>query len=201
VYQAILRQNPTDISVASLIAGSSNNSAMALAALGRHEEAIRVLREAITGQRASLERDPKTAQYRQWLSNHYMNLGKSLRALGRKEDALAASRQRFELLKQAPPEQRDQAIHYHVACEMAQIVPVIGLGKPEAGLTGAERAEREQFAGRAIEEVRLALADGFSDIFLFIRDEDLAPIRSRDDFRRLLSGAMDRVMPRNPFAH
>ena len=160
-----------------------------------------MLREAIARERACLERDPKTAQYRQWLSNHYMNLGKSLRALGRKEEALAVSRTRFELLEQAPPEQRDKGIHYHVACEMAQIVPLIGRGKPEAELTTAERAERRQYADRAVEEFRLALADGFSDIPLFLRDEDLDPIRSRDDFRRLLYDAMDRVMPADPFAH
>ena len=127
------------------------------------------MREAIAHERACLERDPKTAQYRQWLSNHYMNLGKSLRALGRKDEALAVSRTRFELLKQAPPEQRDQGIHYHVACEMAQMVPLVGRGKPEAELTAAERAERQSYADRAVEEFRLALADGFSDIPLFLR--------------------------------
>jgi serine/threonine-protein kinase len=201
VYETILRKNPADIAAASLLAGALNNSAMALASLGRHEEAIRVLREAIARERACLERDPKTAQYRQWLSNHYLNLGKSLRALGRKEDALAVSRTRFELLEQAPPEQRDAGIHYHVACEMAQIVPLIGRGKPEVELTDSERAERRQYTDRAVEEFRMALADGFSDIPLFLRDEDLDPIRSRDDFRRLVLGEMDRVMPPDPFAH
>jgi serine/threonine-protein kinase len=200
VFQAISRKNPADIAAASLIAGSYNNSAMALAALGRHEEAIRALREAIARERACLERDPKTAQYREWLSRHYMNLGKSLRALGRKEEALAVSRTRFELLDQAPPEQRDAGIHYHVACEMAQIVPMIGRSKPEAELTSAERAERQQYADRAVEEFRLALADGFTDILMFVRDEDLDPIRDRADFQRLLVSAMDRVFPAEPFS-
>jgi serine/threonine-protein kinase len=200
VYEAILRKNSTDIAASSLLAGSWNNSAMALAALGRHEEAIRVLHEAIVRERSCLGRDPKAAQYRQWLSNHYLNLGKSLRALGRKEEALAVSRTRFELLEQAPPKQRDPGIHYHVACEMAQIVPMIGRGKPEAELTSAERAERQQYADRAVEAFRLALADGFSDIKLFVRDEDLHPIRDRADFRRLLVSAMDRIFPAEPFA-
>jgi serine/threonine-protein kinase len=200
VYEAILRKNPVDIAAASLLAGAYNNAALALAKLGRHQQAVDVLRKAIARERACLERDPKTAQYRQWLSNHYMNLGTSLRALGRKEDALAVSRTRFELLDEAPREQRDQGIHYHVACEMAQTVPLVGRGKPEAELTSAERAERRQYADRAVEELRLALADGFSDIRLIVRDEDLDPIRPRADFRRLLYGAMDRVMPANPFA-
>jgi serine/threonine protein kinase/tetratricopeptide (TPR) repeat protein len=201
VFEAILRKNPADIAATSLLAGAFNNAAMALAKLGRHEEAVRVLREAIARERTCLERDPKTAQYRQWMSNHYMNLGKSLRALGRKEDALAVSRTRFELLDQSPPEQRDQGIHYHVACEMAQLVPLVGPGKPDAELTTAERAERQAYAERAVEEFRLAIADGFSDISLFVRDEDLDPIRSRDDFRRLLHGVLDRGMPADPFAH
>jgi serine/threonine-protein kinase len=201
VYQAVLRKNARDIASESLLAGTWNNRGLALAKLGRHDEAVRVLREAIVRERACLERDPKTAQYRSWLSNHYMNLGKSLRALGQKEDALAVSRTRFELLKQAPPEQRDQAIHYHVACELAQTVPLVGRGKPDPELTGAERAERLSYADRAVEEIQLALADGFSDIALVVHDEDLDPIRSRADFQRLMSSAMDRGFPANPFAH
>jgi eukaryotic-like serine/threonine-protein kinase len=187
VYEAILRKNPTDIAVTSLLAGTLNNSGMALAKLGRHEEALLVLREAIARERTCLERDPKTAQYRTWMSNHYMNVGKSLRALGRKEDALALSRTRYELLKEAPPDQRDQAIHYHVACEMAQMVPLIGPSKMGEKLSDAERAERKQYADRAVDEFRLALADGFSDLPLFLSDEDLDPIRSRDDFKKLLA--------------
>ena len=200
VYEALLRKNPADIGVASLLAGAENNAAMALAKLGRHEQAVRVLHEAIARERTCLERDPKTAQYRRWLSNHYMNLGKSLRALGRKEEALAVSRTRFEMLAQSPPEQRDEGIHYHVACELAQFVPLIGRGKPAAELTTAERAERQAYADRAVEEFRLALADGYADIPLFVRDEDLDPIRDRADFQRLLLSAMDRVFPAEPFS-
>jgi hypothetical protein len=80
-------------------------------------------------------------------------------------------------------------------------VPLVGRGKPEAELTAAERAERQAYADRAVEEFRLAIADGFSNIPLFVRDEDLDPIRSRDDFRRLLDGLLDRAMPADPFAH
>jgi eukaryotic-like serine/threonine-protein kinase len=199
VYEEILRKNPTDITATSFLAGAQNNSAMALAKLGRHEQAIKVLGEAITHERACLERDPKTAQYREWLSNHYMNLGKSLRALGRTDEALAVSRTRFELLKQAPPEQRDKGIHYHVTCEMAQMVPLFGRGKPETALTAEERAERTLYADQAVEEFRLAIADGFSDIPLIIQDEDLEPIRGRADFQRLVLSAMDKVFPAEPF--
>jgi hypothetical protein len=84
---------------------------------------------------------------------------------------------------------------------MAQLVPLFGSGKSEAELTADQRAERKTYADRAVEEFRLALADGFSDITLSLRDKDLDPIRSRDDFRRLLYGEMDRVMPPDPFAH
>jgi serine/threonine protein kinase len=187
VYEAISRKNPSDIAATSSVAGTLNNLGMALAKLGRHEEAIRAFREAIPLQLTCLDRDPRTAQYRSWLSNHYQNLGKSLRARGRKDEALAVSQTRFDMLKQAPPEQRDEAIHYHVACEMAQTVPLVGRGKSDAGLTAAERAERKKYADRAVEEFRLALADGFVDLPLFLADEDLDPIRSRDDFKQLIA--------------
>ena len=47
VYEALLRKNPADIGVASMLAGALNNAAIALTKLGRHEEAVRVLHEAI----------------------------------------------------------------------------------------------------------------------------------------------------------
>ena len=200
VYETILRKNPADIGAASFLAGSQNNWAMALAKLERHEEAIKALGEAIKHQRGCMERDPKTAQYRQWLSNHYTNLGKSLCALGRKEEALTASRMRFELLSQSPPEQRDIGIHYHVACEMALLVPLVGRGKAEGDLTAGERAERQSYADRAVDAFRLALADGFSDVPLFLHDEDLDPIRDREDFQRLVLSAMDKVFPKEALA-
>jgi serine/threonine-protein kinase len=200
VYEEILRQNPADIATTSLLAGACNNAALALAKLGRHEEAVATLRQAIDLELTCLQREPKTAQYRQWLSNHYMNLGKSLRALGRKEEALAISRTRFELLAQAPPEQRDKAIHYHLACEMAQMVPLCGRGKVEAELTPAERAERQSYAVKAVEALRLAIEDGFTDLALLTRDSDLVPIRQRADFQSLVAKALDRKFPAVPFA-
>ena len=62
---------------------------------------------------------------------------------------------------------------------MAQIVLVVGRGKPESELTTAQAAERKTYADRAVEEFRLALADGYSDIPLIPQDKDLDPIRSR----------------------
>ena len=53
----------------------------------------------------------------------------------------------------------------------------------------AERAERKHYADRAVEEFRLSLADGFVDVPLFLKDEDLDPIRDRDDFKKLLAEA------------
>ena len=58
----------------------------------------------------------------------------------------------------------------------------------------------DPYADRAVEEFRLALADGYADIPLFVRDEDLDPIRDRADFQRLLVSAMDRLFPAEPFA-
>ena len=59
VYEEILRKNPTDIAATSLLAGAQNNSAMALAKLGRHEQAIKVLGEAITHERPAWSATPR----------------------------------------------------------------------------------------------------------------------------------------------
>ncbi|WP_435011758.1 protein kinase domain-containing protein [Tundrisphaera lichenicola] len=199
IYEELFRENSQDIGVASLEAGAGNNLSMALNKLGRHEEAIAAVREAIARQRLCLDRDPRSAQYRSWLSNHYQNIGKSLRALGRIDEADAASRERFSLLDAAPPELRDKAIHYHILCEMAQLVPLVGRGKADAELTEAERTRKRAFADRAIKEFRMAIADGFLDLGLFATDTDLDPIRDRADFQLLMLDAMDRAFPAWPF--
>jgi tetratricopeptide (TPR) repeat protein len=186
VYEAVVRKNPADVGTASLVAGTANNRGLALAKLGRHEEAVRAFREAIDRELVCMGRDPKRFQYRHWLSLHYQNLGRSLRALGRKDEAIAVLQARIELHRQSPPEHRDVTVQYDIACDMAQIVPLIGRGKKEAELTDAERAERKQYADRAMEALRRAVADGFYDLPLFRTDEDLGPIRGRDDFKQLM---------------
>src|SRR5262249_31800204 len=187
VLETMARKTPADVESASLLAGVANNMGLALAKLGRHEDAVPLFREAVDREVICLARDPKKFQYRRWLSLHYHNLCKSLRALGRKDDAVAVARTLFELLKQSPPEHRDQSMYYDQGCDMAQIVPLVGRGKKEEELTAAERAERKQYADQAVEALRLALADGFCDLQLFRTDEDLDPLRGREDFRQLMA--------------
>ena len=44
-----------------------------------------------------------------------------------------------------------------------------------------------------------AVAAGWSDGAKLDRDADLAPLRGRDDYRRLVGETMDRAMPVNVF--
>jgi serine/threonine-protein kinase len=54
-------------------------------------------------------------------------------------------------------------------------------------LSPTDRARlKEQYAGRAMDFLRQALARGFQDAALLKTDKDLVPLRSRGDFRRLV---------------
>ncbi|MGO9467992.1 MAG: tetratricopeptide repeat protein [Isosphaeraceae bacterium] len=79
---------PTRVEERAELASSLSNMGWVIASTGRKNEAREVCRRGVA----------LLAQYRQWLSYHYMNLGKSLRALGRKDDTLAVSRKRCRLL-------------------------------------------------------------------------------------------------------
>src|SRR5262249_34207730 len=90
----------------SLAAGIHNNRGLALAKLGRHEEALGEYGKAIEEERACFEAAPEVYQYRKWLSLHIDNMGKSLRALGRVDEAYATYRDRMKLWADGPPEHR-----------------------------------------------------------------------------------------------
>jgi eukaryotic-like serine/threonine-protein kinase len=71
---------------------------------------------------------------------------------------------------------------------MSLIVPLTK-GAPQLAL-GAE----------AVQALKQAIAAGWNDAQHTSRDPNLAPLRDRDDFRRLLAELFDRGFPADPFA-
>ena len=71
---------------------------------------------------------------------------------------------------------------------------------------GAERpahsreSQQQALAAEAVQTLEEAIAAGWNDAGKTSRDPDLAPLRDRDDFRRLLAELFDRGFPADPFA-
>jgi tetratricopeptide (TPR) repeat protein len=108
-------------------------------------------------------------------------LAEALRHLGRAEAGSGQTSEAREHLERAIKiEERFAAIYpwgrHNLACSLAFLIPV------------SEPSQRESVSLRAIDALRQALRDGFSDFGLLSTDPDLDALRSRDDFKALIAG-------------
>jgi len=87
---------------------------------------------------------------------------------------------------------------YNAGCAYALCVTAVGPGKPPAQLSPEEKASRERYAARAVAVLREAVAKGYQDAAHMKQNTDLAPLRGRDDFQKLLAEleAKSKVAPK-----
>jgi hypothetical protein len=104
-------------------------------------------------------------------------------ALKQPTEAIRATREMAALV------QKDPSDLYNVACALALCVPLTR-GEPQQAL-----------AAEAVQTLKQAIAAGWHNAQNTSRDPDLAPLRDRDDFRRLLAKLFDRGFPADPFAY
>jgi serine/threonine-protein kinase len=149
-----------------------------LMSLGRAADALPAFREAVGYQKVALDRARQKDVPRKALSQSYYDLGHVQRELGLPAEAAAICRERLRLW----PDNADQV--YDGACELAQCILAVGKGKKE--LNAQEQAERQAYADEAVQVLRRAVALGLKDAQGLQKDPDLAPLRGRADFRRLV---------------
>jgi hypothetical protein len=128
------------------------------------------------------DRQPQVAQYRQFLSNHYLGLAQALRALGRAGEAAEATGERIKLWPANPGQL------YDVSCDLARCVSI-----------ARDCAVRERCADAAMAALRAAVAAGWTEAVHTARDPNLAPLHQRPDFRALLAELFDSGFPADPF--
>jgi tetratricopeptide (TPR) repeat protein len=167
------------------LGGVMNDCGMALAALGRHEEAILMYQAAIKHQRRVLGRFPHFRRSQHFLSIHYQSLATSQRKLRQPANAAAAAREGLALRP------NDPNYAYDIACELSLCARVV------AGNDGEARAARERYAQAAINVLRKAVAAGFRNFSHMKVDADLEPLRGRSDFQIMM---MDLEFPADPFS-
>jgi len=150
---------------------------------------VSAYRQAIEEKRHALTAGPKTKVRLHSLGNHYLDLADAERALGQPAEAAATLWEHRQLWDDDP------AGLYRLACGLALGIPLVARGQP--GPAHEARAERENYADRAMDALRQAVAAGFRDVARIRRDADLGPLRGRDDFQALVAGL---AFPRDPFA-
>jgi serine/threonine protein kinase/tetratricopeptide (TPR) repeat protein len=138
-----------------------------------------LLEQALPHERAALEAYPGHPGYRELYLKNRGSLIETLVDLG---DHSAAALTAEELVQAVVKPANDL---YDAACFLARCVP---LAEKDSKLAEPRRGElAHQYAGRALEILRQAVQNGYKDVDHMKKDTDLDPLRSREDFKRLLA--------------
>jgi tetratricopeptide (TPR) repeat protein len=182
IRERLARAHPEVHAYRSVLGASLEAIAETEMARGRWREARALLERAIAAQRAALAAMPGCPDYQVPLRSHLLNLARVHQALGEPAETIRLTRELMGL----PRGNADDL--YTVACALALNVP---LSRGEA---------QPATAAEAVQALRAAIAAGWTDARKISRAPDLAPLRDRADFRRLLAELFDRGFPADPFA-
>jgi WD40 repeat protein/tetratricopeptide (TPR) repeat protein len=175
---------PDNVAYASDAGRSLEWLGIGLRDLGHLGESAQQLREAARRQRAALGIRPKDAVIRFLCCNHQANLAKTLLRMGRHADAADAAR---ELPRMSPD---DPAV---LLCGARLFAGCVALAERNPGFPyPVGLALARGYGAEAIALARTAVAKGLADVTPLRSDPDFAPLRSRDEFRRLLDGLKGR---------
>jgi tetratricopeptide (TPR) repeat protein len=128
---------------------------------------------------AALQANPRHPAYRQFYHNHLVTLVQAHAGLLDPAAAVKIAQTRRELGWDPP------ADAYNAACAVSLCIPLV---EQHEKLAADKRKAAAHFYGEeAMKLLREAVAKGFKDAAHMKRDPDLAPLRQRDDFQKLLA--------------
>ena len=151
------------------------------------------LDEAAPHHRATLKVNPRHPDYRQFYRNNLWTLAQAQAGLLDRAAAVKVAEQIRDLGWDAA----DDA--YHAACALALCIPIVA---KHDKLNADERQAAVQFYGdEAMKLLRDAVAKGYKNAAQMKADRNLAPLRGRDDFQKLLAeleGKFEQPPVKNP---
>jgi tetratricopeptide (TPR) repeat protein len=162
----------------SQLGASLNNLAFLLLKRESPASAVPLLEEAVRHQKAALKLGPEAPYYRPFLRNHYENLAEALIQLGQHGKAATAAAELPDLYPDRPQE-AVRAAGFLARCA--------GLAARDTTLPEARRKELVDAHGhRAVALLRRAMDRGWNDRTA-LDAAVFKPLRSRDDFQKLLA--------------
>jgi eukaryotic-like serine/threonine-protein kinase len=168
----LIQDYPNELTFRSLGGAVLNNRAMALEASGESAASLPVYEQAIEHQRIAHQRADQIAEYREFLSKHYFNYGRALRAAGQPAEAAQAALERRKLWP-------DHGEHLgQIAVELAQAAAQLHEESKREIDSAKESAVAERAAKievEAAETLRQAAAHG----------ADLAALRASKELKAL----------------
>jgi serine/threonine protein kinase len=142
-------------------------------------EARQLLQQALPHHRAALEVNRRDERYRLNFRRNRQALVEVLERLG-DHAGLATVGEELAGLGWDPA-----TSCYDAACILSRCIPVLG---KDNHLKAVEREKQERaYTERALELLRQAVAKGYKDVGLLKQDSDLKPLRSREDFQKLVA--------------
>ena len=173
LQETLLRQNPHDVELCSSLGGIHNNLGMVLEEVQRTSDASENFRKAVEYQKIAYLNAPKVSRYRFFLSKHYFNYGRTLRRLGRPDEAARVALARRELWPNDPQ-------HLLAVAEELAAASKILAGSTTAGVTPGMTAP--QCAELAVETLRQAVAAGWKPTSSLDWTESFAAIKDTPGF-------------------
>jgi len=183
IRQRLARENPAVTEYQEGLARITFGYGVLLDSGGKRDEALLLYRQAVDHQRVVVATSPAAIPPRRALAQQLAKLGDAERRVGRPAQALDDYREASELFAGLPQPTADDL--YALATAHAARAGLAGQGK--AKLTEQERALVNQSAGTAVAAFSRAIDAGFEGHDRAKKDAALDPLRSRDDFKKLMA--------------
>jgi serine/threonine-protein kinase len=190
IMQELVQQNPSLMDFRDTAAEYGSDAVAALLRLGRTTEARGLIDRSVPRLEELVAAEPSNVEYREDLVESLLRRGQVLRAQGEPARASADWRRASALYGAA--EAPKASARLLLACCHAGLSALAGV---QGSGVRADQGSLE--AGRAMELLRRAVAEGLRDRGRLGNEAALDPLRARIDFQLLL---LDVGMPIDPFA-
>jgi serine/threonine protein kinase len=179
IYKQLTADFPNQPDLRNELAGSCGNLALLHWQQRNWADAKRLLWEGRPHHLAALKANPRNPNYRQSYRKHLAALSAVHAALLEQQDAVRTAETCRDLGWDAP------ADAYDAACFLSLCVPIVA---NHDKLNDKQRKEAAQFYGdAAMKLLREAVGRGWKDVPHMKKDTDLAPLRQRQDFQKLIA--------------
>jgi serine/threonine-protein kinase len=178
VAEPLTRANPAVVGYQQQVIVIHNDLGHLLLRAGRYAEARRSFEAALGRAKALPDIPPTHFNY----SSIYRGLGRLQRQEGQFRAALETLQEAVRIGTTSPGEKPFST--YELACAQALCAAVAGEGRPDP--PAEILAQRRRLADQAMDSLRQAVAGGWQNVAWMRIDPDLDPLRSRDDFKKLL---------------
>ncbi|QVL33835.1 tetratricopeptide repeat protein [Telmatocola sphagniphila] len=180
LLQSLSEKQPTFHWAKRVLANTNENISKLLTASGKYEEALSVCHKALAIRQKLKEEQPNVTWTSEELSATLISLAKVQRQMVKLADALVSIRRAIAFLEQLPT--RTPRNTYNLACCYALLAGISTM--KEAGIRLDDGAN---YSNIAMKFLRQAFDGGYDSVSNLRVDISLDSLRTREDFKKLLS--------------